>query len=145
MNKVIKIFAVWILLFALPVQGFAAATMMNCEKPHSHEAKNITENYNHAMHNGHNEAINHEVTHEHAADIEDAVDNNSTHQSTTTKHACSHCATCTLCCSTSAIVTTSLNVLAQFDNNKATLAYSTPQFTSFVSAGIERPPRSILV
>lgn len=145
MNKLINLLAVWVLVFALPMQGFAAATMMNCEKSHSHETKSLTETHDHATHSGYDEATSHEATHEHVADAIDNQHNHATPHSSSTKHACSHCATCTVCCATTAIVTTSLNVLAQFDNSKATLAYSAPQFTSFVSAGIERPPRAILV
>lgn len=140
MNKLIKLFAVWILVFALPVQGFAAATMMNCEKAHSHEAKSLTESYNHATHSGHDEANSHEATHEHVAD---ASDNHAAHHSSSTKHACSHCGS--VCCSSTAIVASSVNVHPLFDDIKVNVAYSAPQFTSFVSAGIERPPRSILV
>ena len=142
MNKFIKLLAIWILVFALPMQGFAAATMMNCEKSHSYEAKSLAEGHNHATHSGHDEATNHEAIHENVAD---ATDNHVTHHSSSNKHTCSHCCTCTVCCASTAIVASSLNVPTQFDNSKANLAYSAPQFTSFISAGLERPPRSILV
>ena len=144
MNKLIKLLAVWILVFALPMQGFAAATMsmMDCEKSHSHEAKNLDKGQNHAIHSGHDETTSHEATHEHVAD---STDNHATHHSTSDKHACSHCGTCTVCCTSTAIVASSLTVPPQFDDIKANLAYSASQFTSFISAGIERPPRSILV
>ena len=124
------------------MQGLAAATIMNCEKSHSHEAQSLAEGHNHAMHSGHDEATNHVTTHEHVAA---AVDDHAAHQSTSSKHASSHCGTCTVCCASIAIVASSLTVPSQFDSSKANLAYSAPQFTSFVSAGIERPPRSILV
>jgi hypothetical protein len=148
MTKVINFLAVWILVFTLPVQGFAAVTMMNCEKSHSHEVKSLLSSHDHAVHSsyehssyehsGDDEATNHEH-------VADAVDNHDTHHSTSTKHACSHCGTCNVCCSSTAIVSPSLNVASLFDNNKAKLAYIAPQFTSFVSAGLERPPRTILV
>lgn len=137
MNKLIKILAVCILVFALPLQGFAAATMMNCEKSHSHEAQSLTESHNHGMHTGHAEATKHDATHENVADTSD------THHSSSSKHSCSHCGS--VCCSSTAIVASSVNVHPQFDDIKVNVAYSAPQFTSFVSAGIERPPRSILV
>lgn len=143
MNKLIKLLAVWMLVFALPMQGFAAATMMNCEKSHSHETRSLADGHNHAIHSGHDEGVSHKPTvHE---DVADATDNHATHHSSSTKHACSHCCTCTVCCASTAIVASSLNVPAQFNNSKANLAYSAPQFTSFISAGLERPPRSILV
>ena len=146
MNKFIKILAVWILVFALPVQGFAAATMMNCEQSHSHEAKSVAEGHSHAMHSGHDEGVSHEAAvHEDVADAADAADNHATHHSSSTKHACSHCGTCTVCCTSTAIVGSSLRVPAQFDDRKVNLAYTAAQFTSFISAGIERPPRFILV
>ena len=137
MKKLTKIIAVSILLFALPMQGFAAATMINCENAHSHESKSLSEGHNHASHVGHDEAISHEVTHEHVADT------STTHHTSTSKHSCSHCGS--VCCSSTAIVTSSLNALPHFDSIKANLAYPAPQFTSYISAGIERPPRTILV
>ena len=140
MNKLIKLLAVWILVIALPMQGLAAATMMSCEQSHSHEAKSLAEGHNHAMHSGHDEGVSHETTAH-----ESVADNHATHHSSSTKHACSNCGTCTVCCSSTAIVATSLTLPLQFDSNKANLAYSASQFTSFISAGIERPPRSILV
>ena len=139
-NKFIKLLAAWILVFALPMQGFAAATMVNCEKSHSHEAKSLTENHNHAMHSGHDEGTIYEATHEHVADT---TSNHDTHHSSSSKHACTHCGS--VCCSSTAIVATLPIVASHFDNSKTTPTYSAPQFTSFVSAGIERPPRSILV
>ena len=142
-NKFIKILVVWILAFVLPVQGFAAATMMNCEQSHSHEAKSLAEGHSHAIHSGHYEGVSHEAAvHK---DVADATDNHATHHSSSTNHTCSHCGTCTVCCTSTAIVGSSLRVPAQFDNSKANLAYNAAQFTSFISAGIERPPRFILV
>lgn len=140
MNKLIKIIAVWILVFALPVQGFTAATMINCENAHSHESKSLSEGHNHGSHVGHDEASNHEASHEHVADV---TNNYSIHHSSSSKHACKHCGS--LCCSSTAIVASLLNLHAQFDDVKANLAYPAPQFTSYISAGIERPPRTILV
>ena len=138
-NKLINFLAVWILVFALPMQGYAAATMMSCEKSHSHEALSLVNSHNHSLQSGHDEASNNEVTHE------DATDNHAAHHSSSSKHTCSHCCTCTACCASTAIVASSLNLPVQFDNSKANLVYSAPKFTSFVSAGLERPPRSILV
>ncbi len=140
MNKFIKLLAVWILVFALPMQGFAAATMINCEQSHSHDAKNLAEGHNHVMHSEHDEGVSHEATAH-----ENVTDNHATHHSSSTKHACSHCGTCTVCCTSSAIVASALNIPAQFNSSNANLAYSASQFTSFISAGIERPPRFILV
>lgn len=124
------------------MQGFAAATMMNCEQSHSHEAKNLAEGHSHATHSGHDEATKHEAIHEHIAGV---VDNNDLHHSTSTKQVCSHCGTCKACCASTAIVASSLKLPTQFDSNNANLIHSAPQFTSFVSAGLERPPRFILV
>ena len=84
MNKLINILVVWILVFSLPVQGFAVATMMNCEKAHSHEAQSLIESHNLAMHTGHAEATNHDATHENVADT------SATHHSSSSKHSCSH-------------------------------------------------------
>lgn len=137
MSKLIQLLAVWILVFALPMQGYAAATMMNCEQSHSHETASSTKGHNPAIHD---EGINHEfATHQHVAD---ATDNHAKHHSPLTKHTCT---ACSVCCTSTAIVTASLSVPSLFDNNKVKLTYTSPQFTSFVSAGLERPPRFILI
>ena len=120
------------------MQGFAAATMtmVDCEQSHSHEAKSLFAGHNHAAHSGHYEATSHEAT-QHVADI------STTHHSSTSKHSCTQCGS--VCCSSTAIVTSSRNAHPQFDVIRVNLTYSAPKFTSFVSAGLERPPRSILV
>ena len=138
-RSVNKFLVIWILVFALPMQGFAAASMMNCEKSHSH-AWSLTEAHNHSLHSEHDEAKNLDATHEH---ILDTTFSHDTHHSSSSKHACTHCGG--VCCSSTAIVTSSLNANPHFDGIKVNLAYSAPQFTSFISAGIERPPRSVLV
>ncbi len=140
MNNLIKLLAVWILVFALPMQGFAAATMtmMDCEQSHSHETLSLVIGHNHSLHNGHDQATNNELTHQHT------TGNSSTNHSSSSKHACSHCCACNVCCASTAIVAYSLNLPVQFDNSKANLVYSLPKFTSFISAGLERPPRLIL-
>lgn len=138
MSKITKFFAIWILIFALPMQGLAAVTMMNCEKSHSHEATILIDSHDHSLQSAHEEA----ATHQHGLD---ATDNHQTHHSSTSKHTCSHCCTCAVCCAGSAIIANSLNVPAHFEQKKANLTYTVAQFTSFISAGIERPPRFILV
>ena len=138
MSRFVKLFAVWILIFALPMQGLASVTMVNCEKSHSHEATILIDSHDHSLQSVHQEA----ATHQH---VLDATYNHQTHHSSTSKHTCSHCCTCALCCAGSAIIANSLNAAAHFEQKKTNLTYTAPKFTSFISAGIERPPRFILV
>jgi MinD superfamily P-loop ATPase len=136
-SKLIKFLATWMLVIAMPIQGIAATGIMNCEQSSSHESEVYVTSHGHDMHSGHDEATGQDH-------MVNQLVNHAQHHSSSNKHACSQCDACNVCCASAAIVTSSFSVPSEFDIYKVNFAYSTPRFTSFVSAGLERPPRIIL-
>jgi len=140
-NKLIKILSIWLLVFAIPLQGYAAATMINCveSKDHQHQEQSNTQHtvisseHNHANHQ-------HEVTKQ-KSDITKLAND----KSPSAKHACSHCVKCTTCCSGSTIFASSLNLFFDLEAESLTLSIASSHFASFIPAGLERPPRNFLV
>jgi len=137
-KKLIKIFAIWLIAVAIPVQGFAATAMMNCEQLASHHSQNVASGHHHSQISEHGLASEH--TH-------DAV-SSSDHGSNITeksKHSCAHCAKCTTSCSGVILVANSTNLFQQINVDEARFTYNTSLFKGFISSGLERPPRFTLI
>lgn len=140
-SKLIKILSIWLLVFAIPLQGYAAATMINCAdtKDHQHQTQANTEN--NAVGSEHNHA-----SHQHEATKQTSdVANKATDKSPSSKHACSHCLKCTSCCSASTIFASSLNLFFDLEAEAKGLSITPSFFIGFIPAGLERPPRNFLV
>jgi hypothetical protein len=147
---------VWLMMLAIPTQGFAAATMLHCGPGHQHMLTGPEA----AMPAGHTDAValqhatphaqsahsDHE--HDHAASVAqheesaDATDQASTadvsDQSLNAK-----CSVCALCCNAAAIVSTPLVVPLQGVSSAPNLLVSESPVTFFTD-GPKRPPRSFL-
>ncbi len=141
MRKLTKILAIWLISVAIPVQGFAAVAMVNCEQSPSHHSQSVAATitgHNHEQHSGHDMSDAH--TH-------DAVDrSNHAPQSTDkAKHACAHCAKCTSCCSGFTFQTTSSSLFQQLNAGQARFSYNTLLFAGFIASGLERPPKPSLI
>lgn len=121
------ILAIWLIAIILPVQGFAATTMMHCEKPqslHSHES----------VSGGHH--------HEHQ---QGAVDNHAHQHQDTTKHACQHCSKCSACCAGFTFSASGDALMHDLNVTEAVIGFTASVFTSHISSGPERPPRFTLI
>ena len=142
----------WFLALAVPVQGFAAASMVGCgtghgatgiqshaQGMHGHQAA-----ASHA-HDGHADVMAHAGHHHHA----DAASHGDAHNShaDTAKHSKSSkasCSACASCCMSAALPATPVS----FEATQApdSFGLSAPlAVVSFISDGLERPPRSVLV
>ena len=134
----------WLLLIALPVQGFAAATMLNCGPNHHRmwEASVGTQvgSSEHAAHD-----------HQHPKDVADPdevavvgdhADGGSSlnHLSKLSKFKCSACAAC---CMGVALPPSPLAFLSFPPASAPTPNVSAPH-VDFVSNGLDRPPRLFL-
>lgn len=138
MRKFIKIFAIWFIAIAIPVQGVASVAMMNCEQPVDHHSQSVANDHHHDQHSEHGMTTEHS---HHAV-------NSSDHASQSTdnsKHACAHCAKCTTCCSGVTLVANAPNLFQQLNADEARFSYNARPFTGFIPSGLERPPRSILI
>lgn len=138
MRKLIKIFAIWLIAIAIPVQGVASVVMMNCEQPVSHHSQNVANDHHHDQHD------EHDMTTAHYHDAVNSSDNGS-HNADNSKHACAHCAKCTTSCSSVTLVANAANLFQQLNADEARSSYNTRPFTGFIPSGLERPPRFTLI
>ncbi|OYY49551.1 MAG: hypothetical protein B7Y48_05880 [Methylophilales bacterium 28-44-11] len=137
MKRWIKIFAIWIIAIAIPVQGVASVAMVNCvQTPHHHQA-----DVSHQQHDMHQE---HDKEHAHSHDAT-KVDVQITHGKVHTKQACAHCVKCNNCCSGFTFQSLASNLFQQLPVIQARLNDRTLLFTGFIPSGLERPPRLSLV
>ena len=143
MRLLVRVLLVWLMVLALPVQGFAAAAMQHCAPMQQRQAVAGAVN-EHA----HHESIAVEVPGS-AADA-DAHGHDHAHQPaagdiaagdpTTADHQCSVCAACCLALAlpASAVKLPSVLIDAPFSRT------ASPALPSFVPPGLERPPRTHL-
>ena len=135
----------WLLLLALPLQGFAAATMLNCGPNHHRlwEASAVTQvdSSDPAAHGHHHHSTDVADTGGLGAADDQADGNSSQHDlSKLSKFKCSACAAC---CMGIALPASPLAFLSFPPASAPTPNVSAPQF-DFVSNGLDRPPRLFL-
>ena len=118
----------WLFLFALPLQGFAAATMLHCGASHQRTVATATSKSSSAHHHEAGQA------HKHAAASETA-------QPDLAKSKCSACAAC---CMGTALPVAAL-AFEPFAPALAPLSFVRAPAIGFVTDGPDRPPRILLV
>ncbi len=124
--KILRILAVCLLILALPVQGFAAASQALC---HQSQGQNSHETAHALQANNHDPAVSHQHQGHHA-DIKVSKLN----------HKCSNC---TQCCTGHAMAFSDQFRFA-LAQTKSTLVDFLPTFhASIALLGLERPPRSL--
>ena len=124
MLRFLRIMAMWLLALAVPVQGFAAASMIGCGTAHHGAA-------------GLHSATGHQ---HHASDIHHGDDHKAHGGAKVSKASCSACASCC----TSAALPTGIMVFEPTDGPEAFVALAPHPVATLVSGGPRRPPRSIL-
>ena len=135
----------WLLLLALPLQGFAAATMINCGPNHHRmlaaSAVAATELHDHAMggHHQHTASAAGDV-HANAANHAEYGAPSAQHLDKLTKFKCSACAAC---CMGAALPTAAL-AIASFPAAMTTAVFVSTPHVDFLSDGPDRPPRLLL-
>lgn len=128
----LRSFLLWLVVLAVPLQGLAAATMLNCAAMHG-AATAVLERAGHG-----DQAHEHEDAHAHAAVAahdESAADPGLAHAA---DHKCSACAAC----HASIGLPAALPPLPAFDLGEARAAAPAPGVEAFLTGGLERPPRS---
>jgi hypothetical protein len=143
--RAIRVAVIWLLAFALPLQG-AVAGMLACAATHGVAAADLGHAH-HAQDAGHLDAR--AAAHSHAPDaLADPPDGASHHGDAGVTHgdadptaaACSGCSLCASCC-TAAVLPAAVQPL---DTPVFAQAGATPSVTRiarFVPGGLERPPR----
>jgi hypothetical protein len=148
MRRAFKTLLLWLLLLALPVQGFAAAMMTSCHANprsgsmtmaavHLHDSQTMHDGY-HDHHQGH---------HHHSSTAADSHNSHNSHSTHDTPHphdkhdASASCSACAACCIGAAPLPANLNWAFLHNNSEQVFASPSPFMTGFIPAGIERPPR----
>ena len=135
----------WLLLLALPLQGFAAATMLNCGPNHHRmwEASVVAQadSSDHAAHGEHHHQMDAADPDEMAAAGDHAGDGSSLHQlSKLSKFKCSACAAC---CSVAFLPTAVVDVPV-VTPGQALALIPLISHVGFFTDGPDRPPRAFL-
>ncbi len=132
MNKKFKTVLLWLLLFAIPLQGFATSSMLFCEISHHHEVTTMQVSALEHDHDGHQ--------HELSATVSDHGHHNDGFQHDMTK-----CSACAACCVGAAIVSSLGNGFSLTPPESHPIPFSIVRFAGHIPAGLERPPRLILI
>jgi hypothetical protein len=149
----------WLLMLAIPVQGFAATAMLFCSPSHhgvittvkteqvvlDHHAANTSraehpqETMQHASHHG-------TATKQPIANANSQLDDSALTHGTTVKLgklADGKCSACATCCTGSMLVgKPSLNTVATTGSDS--IPFTLEYFVSYVPEGLDPPPRSLL-
>lgn len=141
MRRLSKTIALWLLLFALPVQGVAAVTMAACGPLHQRQVPISTDGaqaHDHRLHESSGQ-------HRHSVVVDD-VSAAASHQNakdllTLTDFSCSACAAC---CAAAAIASTDYRAPAIVPAANTGFVSPISVFSGFIPETPEHPPRSIL-
>ena len=146
MKRFVRCFVMWLLVFALPVQGFAASTMLLCGAGH-HGASQATDGgHDHAshMHMGVQDApvaSAPHADHDHATQVTPA-DKGLSFSPVAAKHAkvVGKCSACAACCTVAFLPTNVIAFTAPASSRVLPVVELTTH-AGFIADGLERPPR----
>jgi hypothetical protein len=132
MSRVFKTVMLWLLLAALPLQGFAAAVQTSCSPMTHHDSS---------------EMVMQAHSHGHEADDAESsttfVSAKPSGGSVDAKHKSSFCSACATCC-IGAVAPPSVSVMTPVYRSSLPVVSSPPALVAgFIPAGLERPPKRI--
>jgi len=125
MHRFLKTFLFWLLLAALPLQGFAAAMQLSCG-PANHPVSAPAA------------ATTHEHHHDAGADPTAHADHPAM-----SKHAGSSCSACLACCIAAMAIPSRGVIPPACSASAPAAAASHPLRADFIPGGLERPPKRI--
>ncbi|MDL2336792.1 MAG: hypothetical protein QFE16_03030 [Pseudomonadota bacterium] len=136
----------WLLLFALPMQGYAAVTMLGCGPNHHRMSVEVV-----AEHRGqheHSPAAGHHHPHEHQTAAADAVADASSGDAADGTSSVHHldkvskfkCSACAACCVGAALPSAAFVFASAAPNDAPSASFSIGP-VGFLTDGPERPPR----
>jgi hypothetical protein len=131
-KAILKIVIVWMILLAVPIQGFASATMSLCAQPaaaaqHDHDHESMAEDSDTSN------AIAHDA---HAAPVVQDDHHPASH------HHSGKCSACASCCACAAMVPSFLAVLPVAASSSITVPFDQQILPSVDPSLLERPPRA---
>ena len=145
MKRFVRCFVMWLLVLALPVQGFAASTMLLCGAGHHGMVQATEGGPDHAGHMPtgaqHVSAVSESTAHEHAAEAapsgEDTAFSPLTAKPASVMGKCSACAAC---CTVAFLPTTVIAFTAPAPSRALPVVELTTH-VGFFTDGPDRPPR----
>jgi hypothetical protein len=138
MRKLFHTVIIWLMLLAIPLQGFAAAAMPLCA---SVQPSSVSAPSDLSATTADNHASMHVDMHNHAHEM----GGSSEHHSNLSHHSDAKCGVCAACC-VGAVMAPSIGVSLVVENTETdrfSSAFSFPR--SIVLASLERPPQSLFV
>lgn len=146
MLKAMRIVLFWLLAFTVPVQGFAATTMLFCMGSH-HQAESAgarSAQDHHAVHEHSNGSHHehHDMASDHGQDLASS-DGATSHEGASVHKTAGKCSACSACCMSVAIPTSAVR-FEPMQNGSDLVAVEFRTRAVFLTDGPERPPRSIL-
>lgn len=144
MNRFVRC-VMWLLVLALPVQGFAASTMLLCGAGHHGSAKAAKGGHDHAghMHMGATDVVQASESHGHDHEVEAGpTHDRSAFNPLSAKHAkvLGKCSACAACCSVAFLPTTVVAFTAPAPSRTLPVVELTTH-VGFFTDGPDRPPR----
>ena len=145
MRQVFKTVLLWLLLLAVPFQGYAASAMLFCETSHHRtdtvptaHADHQHNHDHHAKHDGSLISVDHHQ-HQPAADSpDDGSEKNGS------QHNLSKCSACSTCCVGAAIAPTLMDFAAIPPSDPHLISFATVSFVGHIPGRLERPPSPFL-
>lgn len=139
MFKLTKLLFAWLLIFALPFQAYATASMQNCAANHYNPA-HLTQ----SVQSGHNlTAVTNNVN-EHQQHLQTAfkpsTDSQPTHP---TKSFPDKCSACSVCCASCGLVNSMSPCIATFTSS-VLIQFQQKSFSNHTPAGLDPPPKHLL-
>jgi hypothetical protein len=148
MSRFLKIAILWLLAFALPMQGFASSAMPDCGAAHQPASQ-------HGMHRAQGQQAHHHeqlsASQHHVADASQVSSNDSSSNDSSSNDSHHHngagkCSACASCCLSSAIsAPPTLDPVAPLPAGLETGVQPDQQFTAYFPEGLERPPHSLAI
>jgi hypothetical protein len=151
MSRILKIVIIWLLAFALPMQGFASSAMLDCGAAHQHLMPGST------SHAEGSASLNQQQQIHHHEQVSSNQDHAASHASADTAsgtsstddahhHGATKCSACTSCCLSSAISAPVMPEPATpLPSGLETSFQPDQQFAAYFPEGLERPPHSFAI
>lgn len=145
MNRIFKTLLLWLLMAALPIQGFAAAIKASCGQAHlsSVPAVSIVKTHDHGD----------RLTNHHHADATGDASGHDEHGASSSVadkssdakpiHKSSYCSACALCCVGAVALPSSHNWTPEYSSSEFIISPPAVLATGYIPAGLERPPRQV--
>jgi hypothetical protein len=144
MSRFFKTFLLWLLMAALPLQGFAAGIGTSCRQiAHHGPLESAAVPAQPHQHDGNAAAVHHHHHHD------DGMDSASMHhpmpadKSPEAGHGHYSCSACTACCHGVVAPVSALFLTPGYSDALPAIIAPPPLVTGFIPAGLDRPPKSI--